>query len=145
MVASKKFRDEYYILLETLEEVNWALEGSCNDIDCDKYMYKDLLKKKYQPILEHNFSCVPKLKREKAALLRLLSMKKFKQFRYKRCDICKISLDSLGKSYTIVSFTRPSKLNGEKVYEYKGISVHKSCKKKVKVPSGWKSFLNQKD
>ncbi len=39
MVASKKFRDEYYILLETLEEVNWALEGSCNDIDCDKYRY----------------------------------------------------------------------------------------------------------
>ena len=56
MVASKKFRDEYYILLETLEEVNWALEGSCNDIDCDKYMYKDLLKKKNRKQLK---SCFP--------------------------------------------------------------------------------------
>ena len=36
--------EEYLLLTEKLETIEWALEGSCDDIDCDKYMYKDLLK-----------------------------------------------------------------------------------------------------
>lgn len=117
-----------------LEEVNWAIEGSCNDIDCNKYTYKNLLKKKYKPVLEHNFSCMPHLKTQKEALLRLLSMSKFRRFRYEKCKICKKQLDKLGENYTIVSFTRPSKIG----FEYKGISVHKKCSKKVKNIEGWK-------
>lgn len=132
-----KDREEYYILGKKLEEVTWALKGSCDDIDCDKYTYKDLLKKRYKPVLEHGFSCLPNLKREKEALLRLLSLKKFRKFRYRTCPICKKKLDSLSKNYTIASFLRPSEFNGRKAYEYKGISVHRGCKKKVPTPHGW--------
>ena len=80
--------DEYFLLIEKLEEIIWALEGSCNDIDCDKYTYKNLLRKKYKPVLEHNFSCMPKLRREKEAAMHLLSLNKFRKFRYKKCGIC---------------------------------------------------------
>jgi hypothetical protein len=139
-IMKNKNLDEYHVLLEKLEEVNWALEGSCNDIDCDKYMYNDLLKKKYKPVLEHNFSCTPKLKREKAAVMRLLSLEKFKKFRYDKCSICKRKLDSLGKSFTIVSYTKPTKFKEKKYYEYRAAHVHKSCKKKVKIPEGWNKF-----
>ena len=55
-------KEEYYVLTDKLEETEWAIEGKCNDIDCDKYLYKDLLKKKYEPVLKHNFSCIKKLK-----------------------------------------------------------------------------------
>lgn len=51
---AKKYVDEYYFLIDKLDEVSWAIKGECNDIDCDKYLYKDLLKKRYKPILEHN-------------------------------------------------------------------------------------------
>src|SRR3989344_3678814 len=103
-----KDQDEYYLLTEKLEEIIWALEGSCNDIDCDKYIYKNLLKKKYKPVLKHSYSCTPKLKREKEAAMGLLSLKKFRKFRYKKCKVCNKKLDSLGKDFTIVSFTRPA-------------------------------------
>ena len=69
-------REEYSFLEKNLEEITWALEGSCNDIDCDKYAYRDLLKKRYTPVLKHGFSCLPSLKKEKEAVLRLLSLKK---------------------------------------------------------------------
>ncbi|MEK6827962.1 MAG: hypothetical protein AABX78_01300 [Nanoarchaeota archaeon] len=132
-----KTLDEYYLLTKKQEEIDWALGGSCNDIDCDKYMYKSLLKKKYKPVLKHSYSCIPKLKREKEAIMRLLSLKKFKKFRYKKCEVCNLKLDSLGKEYTIVSFTRPVISKGKKVYEYKGFRVHKRCKNKVITPEGW--------
>ena len=45
--------EEYLLLTERLEEIEWALEGSCYDIDCDKYPYKDFLKNKYKHILKH--------------------------------------------------------------------------------------------
>ncbi|HLD06515.1 MAG TPA: hypothetical protein VJC16_03200 [Candidatus Nanoarchaeia archaeon] len=89
--------DEYRVLTEKLDEIAWALEGKCNDIDCDKYMYKDLLKKKYKPALAHHYSCIPSLHREKGALMRLLSLRKFRRFRYKKCAICGRTADSLGK------------------------------------------------
>ncbi len=133
----EKNREEYYVLEEKLEEVTSALRGSCDNVDCDKYIYKDLLKKRYKPVLEHGFSCFPKLKREKEALLRLLSLKKFRKFRYRTCSICKKRVDTFGENYTIASFLRPSEFSGRKAYEWKGISVHKGCKKKVKTPRGW--------
>lgn len=79
---TKNEKEEYYILTDKLEEIEWSLEGKCNDIDCDKYMYKDLLKKRYKPVFEHNFSCTKKLKSEKEALLRILSQKKYKNYRF---------------------------------------------------------------
>lgn len=130
--------EEYLLLTEKLETIEWALEGSCYDIDCDKYMYKDLLKNKYKPVLEHNFSCVKKLKVEKNAIMRLLSMKKFIKYRYKKCGVCRKLVDSLGSSYLIVSFT---KLLDNNYTQWNGIGVHKMCSKKVKIPKGWKKFL----
>ena len=135
-----KSNDEYYVLIENLEEITWALDGSCNDIDCDKYIYKRLLKKKYKPILKHSYSCIPKLKREKEAIMRLLYLKKFRPLRYKKCEVCGKKLDSLGKDHTIVSFTRSVEYKGRKAYEYKGIRAHKKCKHKVHIPTGWQKM-----
>ena|SRR3989344_8271694 len=131
--------EEYFILTEMLEETDWALEGECNDIDCDKYMHKNLLKKKYKPVLEHNFSCLNKLKKEKTTILRLLSQKKFKKYRYTRCNVCKKYIDRLYSKNTIVSFTRQSKEN-KNWNEWKGIWSHNRCKSKVEIPNGWKRF-----
>jgi len=139
----QKDKDEYYFLGEKLEEINWALEGNCDDIDCDKYMYKDLLKKKYNPVLEHNFSCIDKLKRNKAAVMRLLSQKKFQKYRYEKCNVCKKKLDKLDEKNTIVSFTRPSIFGGKKTYELNMVWAHHKCSKKVKIPKGWENFLNK--
>ena len=91
-----KIKDEYYLLTEKLEEIEWALDGKCDDIDCDKYMYKDLLKKKYGPVLEHNFSCMKKLESEKQTIMRLLSNKKYNSLRYIKCPVCKSKVDKLG-------------------------------------------------
>src|SRR3989338_3649896 len=91
---TKNEKEEYYILTDKLEEIEWSLEGKCNDIDCDKYMYKDLLKKRYRPVLEHNFSCMEKLRRDKSTIMKMLSDKKYKRHRYKKCAVCKKSLDN---------------------------------------------------
>jgi len=135
-----KIRDEYYLLTDKLDEINWALEGSCDDIDCDKYTYKDLLKKKYKPILEHNYSCMNHLKLKKEAIMRILSLKRYRKERITQCEVCKDELDKLGKTFTIVSFTRPS--NDDKRFpksvEVKLIDVHKKCKKKIRIPEGWR-------
>lgn len=131
-------REEYYFLTEKLQEIDAALDGSCNDIDCDKYIYKYCLKKRYKPVLKHGFSCISRLKIEKEAIMRILSLPRYKKFRYKKCSVCGKKLDSLGKEYCIVSFTRPC---GDKGYvEYKGIHVHKKCRRKVAVPEGWKRW-----
>ena len=130
-------QDEYYFLTEKLEEINSALEGNCNDIDCDKYIYKDLLKKRYKPILKHSFSCLKSLNREKVAVMRLLSLRKFINFRFKKCSVCKKNLDKLGGNSTIASFTRPTLDN--KFYEWRGEYVHKRCLQKIKATKGWKN------
>ena len=133
MIENK--REEYYLLTEKLQEIDAALEGNCNDIDCDKYLYKYCLKKRYEPVLKHGFSCIPSLKREKEAIMRIVSLPRYKKFRYEKCAVCGKKLDSLGSEFSIVSFTRPS---GDKGYvEYKGVHVHKKCKRKVAVPKGW--------
>ena len=132
-----KINEEYYLLTEKLDEIIWALEGKCNDIDCDKYLYKDLLKKRYKPVLKHPFSCMNKLKKEKEAVMRLLLLKKFKKYRYEKCNVCKRNLDKLSEKNKIVSFTRPLS-NGN--YQWEGVWVHKACSSKVKVPDGWKKF-----
>ena len=135
-----KNNDEYYVLIEKLEEITWALDGSCNDIDCNKYMYKRLLKKKYKPVLKHSYSCIPKLRREREAVMGLLSLKKFRGFRYKKCEVCGRKVDSLGKYYVIVSFTKPAEYNGKRVYECKLVKAHKKCRRKLTIPTGWQKM-----
>ncbi len=136
---NNKDRDEYYFLTEKLEEIQWAIVGKCNDIDCDKYIYRDLLKKKYKPVLEHNFSCLKKLKMEKNAILRLLSLRKFKKYRYIKCNVCKNNLDKLSDKSIIVSFTRQFK-ERKGCHEWNGFWAHEGCKTKVKIPDGWKKL-----
>jgi len=136
---SKKEREEYYILTEKLEEIDAALEGNYNDIDCDKYIYKYCLKKRYKPVLKHGFSCIPSLKREKEAIMRIVSLPRYSKFRYVECAVCGKKLDSLSNEFTIVSFTRPYKDKGS--FEYNGVHVHKKCKRKVAVPEGWKKGI----
>ena len=131
-------REEYYFLTEKSQEIDAALEGSCNDIDCDKYIYKYCLKKRYKPVLKHGFSCISSLKREKEAVMRIVSLPRYKKYRYEKCTVCGKNVDSLGKEQSIVSFTRPSKDKG--YVEYNGIYVHKKCKRKVAVPDGWKRW-----
>ena len=132
-------KDEYYFLTERFDEITLALEGKCNDIDCDKYIYKDLLKKKYKPVLKHKFSCIESLKRDKAAIMRLLSNKKYKKYRFEKCSVCKKEIDKLNEKSVIVSFTRPSKINS-KYTQWEGVWAHKICSSKIKIPKGWKKF-----
>ena len=122
---------EYQVLTERLEEIRWAIDGDCDDIDCDKYAHRNLLKKKYKPVLEHNYSCMKKLNTDEAALLRLLSLKKFRKYRYKKCNVCRRIVDSLDKKGIIVSFTRP----------WHGVWTHRKCASKVKTPKGWKKGI----
>ncbi len=136
----KESYDEYTFLTGKLDELNWALNGECNDIDCDKYLYKNLLKKKYKPVLKHSFSCLESLKREKSAVERLLSLPKYRKFRYKKCNVCKKKLDKLSDKSCIVSFTRPSTTNAG-YFEIDCVWTHRSCEKRVKAPKGWRLGL----
>ena len=139
-MVKHEINDEYFFLTDKLDEIKWALEGKCNDIDCDRYMYKNLLKKKYKSVLEHSYSCLKKLKREQAAVLRMLSLSKFRKLRHKKCSTCRKLLDTLSNKSIIVSLTRPSghMHNGQKTYEWKGFWVHNACKKNFKNIVGWK-------
>ena len=134
----KEEREEYYLLRDFLDEVNSALEGRCNDIDCDQYLYKELLKKRYSSVLEHHFSCMSCLHRQQKALLRLLSMKKFRKFRYEKCRVCQKKLDTLSDNATIVAFTKPTK--NRKCYSYKSVRAHRKCSRLVRIPKGWKKL-----
>ena len=136
----EKNKYEYYFLTGKLDEIIWALKGECDDIDCDKYMYKDLLKKKYKPVLEHNFSCIKKLIRDKETVTSILSNKKYKKYRYEKCATCKKLLDKLNDKSKIVSFIKQS-LSNKEYYQWKGVWAHKKCSSKVKIPKGWKKFL----
>jgi hypothetical protein len=129
-------REEYCLLKEKLEEINWSLEGKCDDIDCNKYAYKYLLKKGYKPTLDHKFSCIDKLKRDKNAIMRILSQKKYRKNRYIKCPVCKKDVDELDDKSTIVSFTK--KVEGKPYYQWNGLWAHDKCKNKVKIPDGWK-------
>jgi len=133
-------KEEYYFLTEKLEEVDWALKGQCNDIDCNKYMYKELLKKKYKPVLEHNFSCIKNLKRDKDAILRILSKKRYEKYRYEKCNVCGKILDKLSNKSVIVSFKKKSDFKGREAYEWNGVWVHRKCRRKVKIPIGWEKY-----
>lgn len=136
---AQKSREEYGFLTEKLDEVNWALQGDCNDIDCNKYLYKNLLKKKFKPILKHSYSCMEKLMREKDAILRLLSQKKFKEYRFERCYVCKRLLDKLNDKNKVVMFSKKSEKN-KKYYEIKLFGIHGKCESKVKTPEGWEKY-----
>ncbi len=136
----KKYENEYYFLIDKLEEINLAINGECNDIDCDKYVYKDLLKKRYKPVLKHSFSCMDKLRMEKNVVLRLLSQRKYRPYRFEKCNVCKKALDKLNDKNKIVSFTKPTDENGRVYYQLDGVWTHKKCSSKVKIPLGWKKI-----
>jgi len=138
MRKSDDVYDEYFLLKQKLEELEDAEQGYCTDVDCDKYTYKDVLRKGYRFTLEYNFSCIKKVKRYKSAVMRLLSLKKFRKFRFEKCPVCKKQCDTLSEKSTIVSFTRPSNYPAGSV-EWTGIWAHNVCKKKVKTPEGWKN------
>ena len=137
---TKNEKEEYYFLTDKLEEIEWALEGKCNDIDCDKYMYKDLLKKRYKPVLKHGFSCIAKLKIEKSAIIRLLANKNYKKYRLVKCNVCKKLLDKLDNKNKIVSFTKPIKEGKKTYYQWNGVWAHNECASKVEIPKGWNKF-----
>lgn len=132
-----KEKEEYYFLTDKLEEVNWALDGQCNNIDCDKYIYRDSLKDKNKAILEHNFSCMNKLRVEKNVILRFLSQGKYRKYRFEKCNVCKKLLDKLNDKNEVVSFTKPIKNGRKTYYQWEGVWVHRKCSPKVKVPEGW--------
>lgn len=134
-----KTREEYHLMVDILDRIIWALDGSCDDIDCDQYTYKNLLQKRIKPVLEHNFSCVKKLRTEKEAVLRILSQRKYTKYRSKKCNVCKKSLDSLSKDSYIMSYTRPSQLR-KTFHEWNAVWVHKRCRTKVQIPKGWKKL-----
>lgn len=163
-IKSKSYleMEEYYFLTDKLEEVEYALKGECNDIDCDKYVYRALLKKKCKPVLKHSFSCIRSLKMEKDALMRILSLSRYNKFRFKKCEVCKRKLDLLGVDCTIVGFTRPDKqaraskghtispnssrpkandillkTKKEKYFEFNSVYTHKKCRRKFVIPKGW--------
>ncbi|MBI5797463.1 hypothetical protein HZA98_01000 [Candidatus Woesearchaeota archaeon] len=134
-----KNQEEYNLLVDILDRTTWALDGSCDDIDCDQYMYKESLRKKCKPVLEHPFSCVEKLKIEKEAVLRILSQRKYTKYRYKKCNVCKKGVDSLSKDSDLMGYTRPSQLH-KNSHEWNSVWVHKRCRTKVKTPKGWKKL-----
>jgi|SRR3989344_4021640 len=134
----KEEREEYYLLRDFLDEINFALKDQCNDIDCDHYVYKELLKKKYRPVMEHRFSCIDSLNRQQDALLRLLSLKRFRKFRYEKCRVCQKKLDTLSDDATIVAFTKPTE--NRKFYRYESVRAHRKCSQLVKIPKGWKKL-----
>lgn len=148
MIKSDRYqkRSEYNFLKQLLEEKKSYLEGdSCDDIDCDKYVYKDCLKKKYKPVLEHSFSCFPNLKHEIEVLTRLLSLPRYNKFRYKICPVCKKKIDELSNDCEIIGFTKPVNKDTEhrfgKAFRFESAKTHKRCAKKFKIPDGWKKFL----
>ncbi len=134
-----KTKEQYFILTDLLEKIIWSLRGYCDDIDCDKYMYKEILRKKYQPVLKHKISCIEKLEREERIILEMLADKKFRKYRYEKCIVCKKPVDTLNENNKIVSYTRPSKMR--KGYsEWQGVWTHLNCSTKIKIPMGWKRF-----
>ena len=132
---SGKAGGEYHVLTELLDSLNGAIRGSCNDIDCDQYMYKECLKKEYPPVLEHKFSCMKALKKDKAAVMRLLGLKKFRKYRHKKCAVCKKDIDKLSGKSKIVSYQK--KLDSG-LFQWDGVWSHNSCSPRVKIPKGWK-------
>ena len=134
-----KHKEEYFVLSERIEIVRWAISGSCDDIDCDGYLYKDLLRKKYGSVLEHNFSCIDKLKRDEKALLRILGDKRYKKFRYEICQVCKKLADKLDEKNEVVCFTK--ELMDGKYLEIKTFFIHKKCYEKVKSPKWWNKII----
>ena len=139
-MKNKSLKDQYFLLTEILDSVKWQLEGGCEDIDCDRYIYKNCLKKSIKPVLEHNLSCMPKLKTDYNALVALLSDKKFKKLRYEKCQICKKEMDKLDNKNPLTSFMaiKPKSVGRLKGYEMRIKRTHKKCQKKLKTPEGFR-------
>ena len=142
-MATTNIRYQYYLLTGLLDSVKWQIKGGCEDIDCDKYIYLDCMKKsKRVTVLKHKFSCIPKLKRDYKAIIELLDDKKFRKLRYKKCPVCHRLLDSLSDYNPLKSFiSKTPKGTGKfKGYEMRIYQTHKRCKKKLKVPEGFRYF-----
>ena len=136
MVIVANIKEEYYLLTDHLDEFNQALDGDCDDVDCDKYLFREYLKKRFKPLLEHGFSCIEGLKRQKAVLMRLVSLPKYKRFRFKKCPVCKNEMDKLGEDYMITCFTEPTEKK-KKYYKMEIRSSHTKCKSKLNAPKGF--------
>ena len=145
MKTKKEYRDpvksQYYLLVDFLDRTKWQLRGDCEDIDCDKYIYRTSLKK-HHPTLEHSYSCFPSLQRQLQSLMALLSDKKFKRFRFKRCEVCANPLDTLDDKNPFSSFIEiePKKKGKFKGYEFKSFRTHPRCRKLLPTPQGFKAF-----
>ena len=125
------------VLSDLRERVIWQIEGSCEDANCDKYIYLDLFKKKYKPILEHSYSCMPSLKRELATFNSVLSLSRYKKYRFQPCDICKKPYDDLGyDAAPIIGFIAKEAKNN--FYEWRSVHTHAKCRRFVKTPEGFK-------
>lgn len=132
----KEINEEYLYLTRRLDIVNQGLEGYCDDVDCDKYVYKDVLKKDFKPTLDHSYSCIGTLVREKKALIRVLSLPRYKEDRYEKCPVCKVLMDKLDeKGVVLFMLTKPLKNGNSQIHI---IRCHEKCKLKFKIPKGWK-------
>src|SRR3989344_5894391 len=125
----KDIAEEYSYLTYRLDVVTWALKGECDDIDCNKYIHRDELRKDCKPVLEHNYSCMDHLKRERNALLRILSQKRYRKERYEQCVVCKKDVDQLDDRSVLTAFSRHSRRN-PKYSEIKFVRSHKACSRK---------------
>ena len=132
-------KEQYYILTELLDTITWQIRGDCEDIDCNKYIYKNELKK-FHPVLDHKISCIPVLKRQKAAIFHLLGDKKFKQYRYEPCDVCKKQLDTLDDNNKLTTFSSKKPSGKTTFYQMLSYRTHKTCKKKLSIPEGFEKF-----
>lgn len=135
-------KKQYWFLKSRRDDITWQIKGGCEDIDCDHFIEKRLLKKKYKPALTHSFSCVPKLKYERALLEDLLKHRIFKSLRYRPCDFCKKTLDDLDQKNPPVMFIaiKPTITKNRKGYATEIMKVHTYCRRKLKAPDGFKAF-----
>ena len=130
-------KEEYYVLSDLRERVIWQIEGSCEDANCDKYIYLDLFKKKYKPVLKHSYSCIPSLKRELTTLNAVLLLPRYKKYRFRLCDICKKPYDDLDHDAAPITSFIATEMRDEG-YEWRGVRTHKKCQRFVKTPEGFK-------
>ena len=142
-------REEFNFLMIELDDVKSLLSGNCSNPDCEKFIGADLFtereshRKDFKPFLKHN-SCTPvltrkELKNQKAIIMRLSALRKFRKFRYFPCKVCERGIDDLGYKYTHVTFRQPYKnTKGKTVFRYDFVRVHEKCKNKVLIPKGWK-------
>jgi hypothetical protein len=139
MKKKSKLYEQYWFLVYSLQHVKWRIEGRCDDIDCNMYEYRDRLKNQTIP-RDHVISCLPELKRKRSAIISLLGERRYRTFRYKKCFICKASLDTLDDRHYVailkkIMLTKHG-LRGQG--ELSLVEMHGSCEKRFQVPDGFR-------